>query len=106
NHSLEDDVVKVTKQLAKKNQLEMKVLAAEYTLDRDRLVVYFEAEGRVDFRQLVKDITEVFKTRIELRQVGSRDGAKFIGGIGPCGLITCCTTFIGEFDNVSIKMAK
>ena len=106
NRSLESKVVSVSKQLAKKNDLEMKILAAEYTLDRDRLVVYFEADGRIDFRQLVKDLTESFKTRIELRQVGSRDGAKFIGGIGPCGLITCCTTFIGEFDNVSIKMAK
>lgn len=106
NRSLETQVVKITKELSKKNQLDMKVLAAEYTLDRDRLVIYFEAEGRIDFRQLVKDLTEVYKTRIELRQVGSRDGAKFIGGIGPCGLITCCTTFIGEFDNVSIKMAK
>lgn len=106
NKSLELQVIKVTKELVKRNELDMKLLAAEYTLDRDRLVVYFESENRVDFRQLVKDLSESFKTRIELRQVGSRDGAKFIGGIGPCGLITCCTTFIGEFDNVSIKMAK
>ena len=106
NKSLELQVMKVTKDLVKRNALDMKLLAAEYTLDRDRLVVYFESENRVDFRQLVKDLSESFKTRIELRQVGSRDGAKFIGGIGPCGLITCCTTFIGEFDNVSIKMAK
>ena len=106
NKSLEKDVLSTTKELARKNKLDMKLLAAEYTLDRDRLVVYFESEGRVDFRQLVKDLSESYRTRIELRQVGSRDGAKFIGGIGPCGLITCCTTFIGEFDNVSIKMAK
>lgn len=106
NKSLEHEVLQKTKALARRNSLDMKLLAAEYTLDRDRLVVYFESEGRVDFRQLVKDLSESYRTRIELRQVGSRDGAKFIGGIGPCGLITCCTTFIGEFDNVSIKMAK
>lgn len=90
----------------KKHKLEMKLLAAEYTLDRSRLIVYFESDGRVDFRNLVKDLAEEFKVRIELRQVGSRDGAKFIGGLGPCGLIMCCVTHIGEFDNVSIKMAK
>lgn len=106
NKGLEKEVLTLTKSLIRRNKLDMKLLAAEYTLDRDRLVIYFESEGRVDFRQLVKDLSESFKTRIELRQVGSRDGAKFIGGIGPCGLITCCTTFIGEFDNVSIKMAK
>jgi cell fate regulator YaaT (PSP1 superfamily) len=106
NKGLEQEVLVATKAAIRKNQLDMKLLAAEHTLDRDRLVIYFESEGRVDFRQLVKDLSESFKTRIELRQVGSRDGAKFIGGIGPCGLITCCTTFIGEFDNVSIKMAK
>lgn len=106
NRALEEGVIKTTKKLVKDLVLDMKVLAAEYTLDRDRLIIYFESEGRVDFRQLVKDLNEVYKTRIELRQVGSRDGAKFIGGIGPCGLITCCTTFLGTFDNVSIKMAK
>lgn len=89
-----------------KNNLEMKLLSCEYTLDRAKLIIYFEAEGRVDFRQLVKDLAEEFRVRIELRQVGSRDGAKFIGGLGPCGLVMCCVSFIGEFDNVSIKMAK
>lgn len=106
NRTLEKQVVQTTKVLVKQNELEMKILAGEYTLDRDRLVIYFEADARVDFRQLVKDLNEVYKTRIELRQVGSRDGAKFIGSIGPCGLITCCTTFLGTFENVSIKMAK
>ncbi len=106
NTTLEEEVVNTTKVLVKQNELEMKVLAGEYTLDRDRLVIYFEADSRVDFRQLVKDLNEVYKTRIELRQVGSRDGAKFIGSIGPCGLITCCTTYLGTFENVSIKMAK
>lgn len=102
----EESVVIKTKELAHKNDLEMKILASEYTLDRDRLVIYFEAEDRVDFRQLVRDLSGVFKTRIELRQVGSRDAAKFIGGIGPCGLVTCCTTYIGDFENISIRMAK
>lgn len=106
NRTLEKQVVQTTKVLVKQNELEMKILAGEYTLDRDRLVIYFEADARVDFRQLVKDLNEVYRTRIELRQVGSRDGAKFIGSIGPCGLITCCTTFLGTFENVSIKMAK
>lgn len=92
--------------LIKKNKLEMKLLYCEYTLDRQKLIIYFESEERVDFRQLVKDLAEEFRVRIELRQVGSRDGAKVLGGLGPCGLIVCCNTFIEEFDNVSIKMAK
>lgn len=92
--------------LVRKNKLEMKLLDCEYTLDKSKLIIYFEADDRVDFRQLVKDLAEQFKARIELRQVGSRDGAKTLGGLGPCGLIVCCNTFIEEFDNVSIKMAK
>lgn len=102
----EPKVVKNTKELAKKHNLEMKVLEAEYTLDQSKLIIYFESEGRVDFRDLVKDLAEIYHTRIELRQVGSRDGAKVFGGIGPCGLIVCCQTFITQFDNVSVKMAK
>ena len=92
--------------LISKNSLDMKLLYCEYTLDRQKLIIYFESEERVDFRQLVKDLAEEFRVRIELRQVGSRDGAKVLGGLGPCGLIVCCNTFIEEFDNVSIKMAK
>ncbi len=106
NQSLEPGVLETAKKLAIKNELEIKVLGAEYTLDRKRLLIYFESESRVDFRGLVKDLSEVYHTRIELRQIGPRDAAKMIGGIGPCGLILCCTTFIGEFDTVSIKMAK
>lgn len=106
NQTLEPNVVETTKKLAVKNELEIKVLGAEYTLDRKRLLIYFESESRVDFRALVKDLSEIYHTRIELRQIGPRDAAKMIGGIGPCGLILCCTTFIGEFDTVSIKMAK
>ena len=106
NQTLEPAIVDKTKQLAIQNDLEIKVLGAEYTLDRKRLLIYFESENRVDFRNLVKDLSEIYHTRIELRQIGPRDAAKMIGGIGPCGLILCCTTFIGEFDTVSIKMAK
>ena len=90
----------------KKNKLEMKLLGCEYTLDRSKLIIYFNSEGRVDFRELVKDLANDFRVRIELRQVGSRDGAKFLGGIGPCGYVLCCNTFLGDFDTVSIRMAK
>ena len=90
----------------KNNKLDMKLLGCEYTLDRTKLIIYFNAEGRVDFRELVKDLANEFKVRIELRQVGTRDGAKFLGGIGPCGYLLCCNTFLGDFDTVSIKMAK
>lgn len=106
NQTLEFAIVDKAKYLAHQNDLEIKVLGAEYTLDRKRLVIYFESETRVDFRNLVRDLSEVYHTRIELRQIGPRDAAKMIGGIGPCGLILCCATFIGEFDTVSIKMAK
>ncbi|MDP9729294.1 PSP1 domain-containing protein [Alicyclobacillus tolerans] len=86
--------------------LEMKLVDAEYTFDRNKLIFYFTAEGRVDFRQLVKDLASVFKVRIELRQIGVRDEAKMLGGIGPCGRLLCCSTWMGEFDPVSIRMAK
>lgn len=92
--------------LVAKHRLDMKLLNCEYTLDRSKLIVYFTSEGRVDFRELVKDLANQFRVRIELRQVGARDGAKALGGIGPCGLLTCCTTFLGDFETVSIKMAK
>ncbi len=90
----------------RKNKLDMKLLGCEYTLDRTKLIIYFNAEGRVDFRELVKDLANEFRLRIELRQVGTRDGAKFLGGIGPCGYLLCCNTFLGDFDTISIKMAK
>ncbi len=102
----EPKVVEHTKIFAKELELPIKVLEAEYTLDKSKLIIYFESENRVDFRELVKKIAEIYHTRIELRQVGSRDGAKVFGGIGPCGLIVCCKTFITEFENVSVKMAK
>ena len=106
NKKLEVTALQKCGTLVRKNKLEMKLLDCEYTLDRQKLIIYFESDDRVDFRQLVKDLAEEFKVRIELRQVGSRDGAKTLGGLGPCGLIICCNTFIEEFDNVSIKMAK
>lgn len=90
----------------RKNKLEMKLLGCDFTLDRTKLIIYFNSEGRVDFRELVKDLANEFKLRIELRQVGTRDGAKFLGGIGPCGYVLCCNKFLGDFETVSIKMAK
>lgn len=102
----EQRVMEKTSQLVRLNNLEMKLLNCEFTLDRSKLIIYFNAEGRIDFRELVKDLATEFHLRIELRQVGARDGAKVLGGIGPCGYLTCCTTFLGEFQPVSIKMAK
>ncbi len=106
NRAEEIEIIDQTKKLIRKLNLDMKVLGADYTLDRSKLIIQFEAEERIDFRDLVKELAEIYRTRIELRQVGSRDGAKAFGGIGPCGLIVCCQTFLTEFDNVSVKMAK
>ncbi|MEE0859684.1 MAG: stage 0 sporulation family protein [Acutalibacteraceae bacterium] len=86
--------------------LKMKLVDVEYTLDNNKILFYFTADGRVDFRALVKDLASVFRTRIELRQIGVRDEAKMIGGIGVCGRPFCCSSFLGEFQPVSIKMAK
>lgn len=86
--------------------LPMKLVDTEYTLDDSKLIFYFTADGRVDFRELVKDLASIFRTRIELRQIGVRDEAKMIGGLGSCGRSLCCATFLGEFEPVSIKMAK
>ena len=88
------------------HQLEMKLVDVEYTFDRNKVIFYFTADGRVDFRELVKDLAAIFRTRIELRQIGVRDEAKMLGGIGPCGRMLCCSTFLGDFEPVSIKMAK
>lgn len=89
-----------------KHGLDMKLIDVEYTFDNNKVIFYFTADGRVDFRELVKDLASIFRTRIELRQIGVRDEAKMIGGLGPCGNPICCTTFLGEFEPVSIKMAK
>ena len=103
--TLEEDLKKIHFYI-RNNQLEMKLLGCEYTLDRSKLIIYFTAEGRVDFRELVRDLATEFHIRIELRQVGTRDGAKFLGGIGPCGYLLCCNTWLGDFETVSIRMAK
>ena len=94
-----------TKRLDEHN-LEMNLVDVEYTFDRNKIIFYFTADGRVDFRNLVKDLAAIFRTRIELRQIGVRDEAKMLGGIGPCGRMLCCSTFLGDFEPVSIKMAK
>lgn len=88
------------------HNLEMKLVDVEYTFDNNKILFYFTADGRVDFRELVKDLASVFRTRIELRQIGVRDEAKMMGGLGICGRPFCCTSFLGEFQPVSIKMAK
>lgn len=86
--------------------LKMKLVDVEYTLDRNKILFYFTADGRVDFRELVKDLASVFRTRIELRQIGVRDESKMVGGLGICGRPFCCNTFLGDFQPVSVKMAK
>lgn len=88
------------------HKLEMKLVDVEYTFDNSKILFYFTADGRVDFRELVKDLASVFRTRIELRQIGVRDEAKMLGGLGVCGRPLCCSTFLGGFQPVSIKMAK
>ena len=88
------------------HRLDMKLVQAEYSFDRSKIIFYFTAPGRVDFRNLVKELAKVFKARIELRQIGVRDEAKFFGGIGPCGRHLCCATFLKDFEPVTIKMAK
>lgn len=88
------------------HSLPMKLVDVELTFDDSKLIFYFTADGRIDFRELVKDLATIFKTRIELRQIGVRDEAKMLGGLGPCGLTLCCSTFLGDFHPVSIKMAK
>lgn len=90
----------------KEHSLDMKLVEVEYTFDNNKILFYFTSDGRVDFRALVKDLASIFRTRIELRQIGVRDEAKMIGGIGVCGRPLCCSSYLGEFQPVSIKMAK
>src|SRR5690606_13170015 len=96
----------ICEQKVAEHGLAMKLVDVEYTFDNNKVIFYFTADGRVDFRELVKDLAAIFRTRIELRQIGVRDEAKMIGGIGPCGKTICCGQFLGEFEPVSIKMAK
>ena len=106
NKKKEKEAFKICLEKIRKHGLEMKLIDAEYTFDNNKVLFYFTADGRIDFRELVKDLASVFKTRIELRQIGVRDETKILGGIGICGRCLCCHTYLSEFAPVSIKMAK
>ena len=106
NKEKEKEAFKVCVEKIKKHNLSMKLIDTEYTFDNNKVLFYFTADGRIDFRELVKDLAAVFKTRIELRQIGVRDETKILGGIGICGRPLCCHTYLSEFAPVSIKMAK
>ena len=106
NKEKEKDAMRICQEKIRKHKLEMKLIDAEYTFDNNKVLFYFTADGRIDFRDLVKDLAAVFKTRIELRQIGVRDETKLIGGVGICGRPLCCHTFLSEFAPVSIRMAK
>ncbi len=106
NKEKEKKAFEICEEKITQHKLNMKLVEVEYTLDNNKILFYFTADGRVDFRALVKDLASVFRTRIELRQIGVRDEAKMLGGIGVCGRPFCCSTFLGEFQPVSIKMAK
>lgn len=101
-----EKALSICQEKIEKHGLKMKLIDVEYTFDNNKIIFYFTAEGRVDFRELVKDLAAIFKMRIELRQIGVRDEAKMLGGIGTCGKSLCCASWLGEFDPVSIKMAK
>lgn len=106
NKKLEEEALQICEKKIKGYKLDMKLISAEYTFDRNKLLFYFSANDRIDFRELVKDLASVFKTRIELRQIGVRDEVRKIGGNGVCGRELCCCSFLSNFDTVSIKMAK
>lgn len=106
NKEKEKEALKICEKKVKEHGLDMKLTDVEYKFDRSKLLFFFKADGRIDFRDLVKDLASIFKTRIELRQIGVRDEAKTIGGLGPCGRKLCCSSWLGDFQPVSIKMAK
>ena len=106
NEAKEADALRICAQKITAHKLDMNLVSVEYTFDVSKIIFYFTAEGRVDFRDLVKDLAGIFRTRIELRQIGVRDEAKMLGGIGCCGRSLCCSTFLGDFEPVSIRMAK
>lgn len=106
NREKEKEAFKICQEKIRKHELEMKLIDAEYTFDNNKVLFYFTADGRIDFRELVKDLAAVFKTRIELRQIGVRDETKILGGIGICGRPLCCHSYLADFAPVSIKMAK
>ena len=106
NKEKQESAFKICQEKIKKHKLEMKLVQAEYTFDNNKLLFYFTADGRIDFRELVKDLASVFRTRIELRQIGVRDETKILGGFGICGRELCCASYLSDFISVSIKMAK
>ena len=106
NHRKEKEAFVICEKKIAARKLDMHLVNVEYTFDVGKIIFYFTADGRIDFRELVKDLAAVFRTRIELRQIGVRDEAKMLGGIGCCGRPLCCATFLGDFEPVSIKMAK
>ena len=106
NKEKEKEAFRICKEKIAKHELEMKLVEAEYTFDGNKLLFYFTADGRIDFRELVKDLASVFRTRIELRQIGVRDETKMMGGLGICGRELCCKAYLADFVPVSIKMAK
>ena len=106
NKDKEKDAFNICLKKIQEHGLTMKLIDVEYTFDNNKVIFYFTADGRVDFRELVKDLATIFKTRIELRQIGVRDEAKMLGGLGPCGRPMCCSSFLGDFASVSIKMAN
>lgn len=106
NKTKELEALSIAEQKITTHSLPMRLVDVEMTFDNSKIIFYFTADGRIDFRELVKDLAAIFKTRIELRQIGVRDEAKMLGGLGPCGLTLCCSTFLGDFHPVSIKMAK
>ncbi|MDO5388273.1 MAG: stage 0 sporulation family protein [Clostridia bacterium] len=106
NKQREKEAFDICVEKIKAHKLEMRLIATELTFDNNKIIFYFTADGRIDFRDLVKDLAAIFRTRIELRQIGVRDEAKYVNGIGICGRTLCCATFLGDFHPVSIKMAK
>lgn len=106
NKAKEEDAFSICLTKIQEHGLPMKLIDVEYTFDNNKVIFYFVADGRIDFRELVKDLAAIFRTRIELRQIGVRDESKMVGGLGPCGRPMCCSSFLGEFEPVSIKMAK
>ena len=106
NEQKEKEAFEICEQKIVAHNLPMKLIEVEYTFDVNKIIFYFTAEGRIDFRELVKDLAAVFRTRIELRQIGVRDEAKLMGGVGCCGRSLCCATFLGDFEPISIRMAK
>jgi len=106
NRRLEDEAFNICAEKIAAHGLDMTLIDVEYTFDKSKITFYFTADGRVDFRELVRDLASVFRTRIELRQIGVRDEAKLLGGLGPCGRVLCCTSWLRDFEPVSISLAK